>query len=105
MPSSRAEGFDRRDGQKNHAQLLFAPQDATAAANVHSNMATREVQSKGNIEGLLLYHPMIVQNPWEPPKDIDRLIDDLIAERKTYLVQRAYNPWDQNDAHKARAQN
>jgi hypothetical protein len=47
---------------------------------------------------------MIVQNPWEPPKDIDRLIDDLIAERKTYLVQRAYNPWDQNDAHKARAQ-
>ena len=47
---------------------------------------------------------MIVQHPWEPPKDIDRLIDDLIAERKTYLVQRAYNPWDQNDAHKARAQ-
>jgi hypothetical protein len=67
-------------------------------------MATRRAQSKGNIEGLLLYHPMMVQNPWEPPKDIDRLIDDLIAERKTYLVQRAYNPWDQNDAHKARAQ-
>jgi hypothetical protein len=90
---------------KNHAQLLFAPQDATAAANAHSNVATRKAQSKGNIEGLLLYRPMIVQNqnPWEPPKDINRLIDDLIVERKTYLVRRAYNPWGQNDAHKTRA--
>ncbi len=35
---------------------------------------------------------------------MDRLIDDLIAERKTYIVQRAYNPWDQNDANKVRAQ-
>jgi hypothetical protein len=59
---------------------------------------------KSNIEGLLLYHPLIVQHPWEPPKDLDRLIDDLIAERKTYIVQRAYNPWDQNDANKARSQ-
>ncbi len=32
------------------------------------------------------------------------MIDDLIAERKTYIVQRAYNPWDQNDANKARSQ-
>ncbi len=46
---------------------------------------------------------MIVQNPWEPPKDLDGLIDDLIAKRKTYLVQRAFNPWDQNVANKARA--
>jgi hypothetical protein len=35
---------------------------------------------------------------------LDRLIDDLIAERKTYIVKRAYNPWDQNDTNKARAQ-
>ncbi len=45
-----------------------------------------------------------MQHPWEPPKDLDRLIDDLIAKRKTYSVQRAYNSWDQNDANKARAQ-
>jgi hypothetical protein len=69
----------------------------------HSSTVTGLNESRlGRI--ILLYHPMIVQHPWEPPKDIDRLIDDLIAERKTYLVQRAYNPWDQNDAHKARAQ-
>ena len=90
--------------ERNNANLLFTPQDATAASGVHSIVASRKSHSKSNIEGLLLYHPLIVQHPWEPPKDLDRLIDDLIAERKTYIVQRAYNPWDQNDANKARSQ-
>ncbi len=80
------------------------PQDSTAATSVHSQVSSRRSHSKSNIEGLLLYHPLIVQHPWEPPKDLDRLIDDLIAERETYIVQRAYNPWDHNDANKARAQ-
>ena len=89
---------------KYNANLIFSPGDATAAGNVHSNASTRTSHSKANIEGLLLYHPMIVNNPWEAPKRLDALIDDIIAERKTYLVQRAYNPWDQHDAAKARAQ-
>ena len=89
---------------KYNANLIFSPGDATAAGNVHSNAFTRTSHSKANIEGLLLYHPMIVNNPWEAPKRLDALIDDVIAERKTYLVQRAYNPWDQHDADKARAQ-
>ena len=92
------------NSDKSSSSLLFTPQDATAATSVHSHVSSRRSQSKSNIEGLLLYHPLIVQHPWEPPKDLDRLIDDLIAERKTYIVQRAYNPWDQNDANKARAQ-
>jgi hypothetical protein len=69
-----------------------------------SDASNRTAYSKKNIEGLLLYHPMIVDNPWEAPKHLDALIDDVIAERKTYLVQRAYNPWDQHDATKAQAQ-
>ena len=89
---------------KYNANLIFSPGDATAAGNVHSNAFTRTSHSKANIEGLLLYHPMIVNNPWEAPKRLDALIDDVIAERKTYLVQRTYNPWDQHDADKARAQ-
>jgi hypothetical protein len=89
---------------KYNAGLIFTPEDSTAAANVHSNASTKTAYSKANIEGLLLYHPMIVNSPWEPPKHLDALIDDVIAERKTYLVQRAYNPWDQHDATKARAQ-
>jgi hypothetical protein len=89
---------------RSSANLLFTPQDPTAASGVHSSVASRKSHSKSNIEGLLLYYPLIVHHPWEPPKDLDRLIDDLIAERKTYIVQRAYNPWDQNDANKARSQ-
>jgi hypothetical protein len=92
------------NSDKSSSSLLFTPQDATAATSVHSHVSSKRSQSKSNIEGLLLYHPLIVQHPWEPPKDLDRLIDDLIAGRKTYIVQRAYNPWDQNDANKARAQ-
>jgi hypothetical protein len=89
---------------KYNSSLIFAPEDSTAAANVHSSASIKTAYSKANIEGLLLYHPMIVNSPWEAPKHLDALIDDVIAERKTYLVQRAYNPWDQHDATKARAQ-
>ena len=74
------EGSDR-----SNVNLLFTPQDATAASGVHSSVASPKSHSRSNIEGLLLYHPLIVQNPWEPPKDLDRLIDDLIAERKLTL--------------------
>jgi hypothetical protein len=80
------------NSDKSSSSLLFTPQDSTAASSVHSQVSSRKLHSRSNIEGLLLYHPLIVQHPWEPPKDLDRLIDDLIAERKTYIVQRAYNP-------------
>jgi hypothetical protein len=92
------------NSDKSSSSLLFTPHDSTAATSVHSQVSSRKLHSKSNIEGLLLYHPLIVQHPWEPPKNLDRLIDDLIAEWKTYIVQRASNPWDQNDANKARAQ-
>jgi hypothetical protein len=51
---------------RNSSNLLFAPQDSTAASGVHSSVASRKSHSKLNIEGLLLYHPLIVQHPWEP---------------------------------------
>ncbi len=51
-----------------------------------------------------MYHPLLVNDPWQAPDDLDRRIDDLLAETKTLLVQRSYNPWDQYDANKARAQ-
>ncbi len=50
------------------------------------------------------YHPLIVNDPWQAPDDLSVRIDDLLAETKTLLVQRAQNPWDQYDANKARAQ-
>jgi hypothetical protein len=51
-----------------------------------------------------MYHPLLVNDPWQASDHLDARIDDLIAETKTLLAQRAYNPWDQYDANKARAQ-
>ncbi len=61
---------------RNISSLLFTSQDSTTAASVHSSVASRRTHSKkSNIEGLFVYHSLIlVQHPWEPPKDLDRLI-------------------------------
>ena len=88
-------------GSSSHHSLLFTPQDKTAAANANNYIPQG---NKRNIEGLLMYHPLLVNDPWQAPDDLDRRIDDLLAETKTLLVQRSYNPWDQYDANKARAQ-
>jgi hypothetical protein len=81
--------------------MLFTPQDKETAANANSYVPNG---NKRNVEGLLMYHPLLVNDPWQPPDNLDARIDDLIAETKTLLVQWAHNPWDQYDANKARAQ-
>ena len=87
-------------GSSSHL-MLFTPQDKVAAANANNYVPNG---NKRNVEGLLMYHPLLVNDPWQAPDHLDARIDDLIAETKTLLVQRAYNPWDQYDANKARAQ-
>jgi hypothetical protein len=86
-------------GSSSHL-MLFTPQDKVAAANANNYVPNG---NKRNVEGLLMYHPLLVNDPWQAPDHLDARIDDLIAETKTLLVQRAYNPWDQYDANKARA--
>jgi hypothetical protein len=82
--------------------MLFTPQDKVAAANANNYVPN---SNKRNVEGLLMYYPLLVNDPWQAPDNLDARIDDLIAETKTLLVQRTYyNPWDQYDANKARAQ-
>jgi hypothetical protein len=48
------------NSDKSSSSLLFTPQDSTAATSVPSQVSSRELHSKSNIEGLLLYHPLIV---------------------------------------------
>jgi hypothetical protein len=87
-------------GKSSHL-LLFSLQDKAAATNADNHIPNG---NKRNIEGLLMYHPLLVNhNPREAP-DLDARINDLLVETKTLLVQRSYNPWDQYDANKARAQ-
>ncbi len=90
-----------KKGSSSHHGLLFTPQDKVAAANANNYIPQG---NKRNIEGLLMYHSLLVNDPWQAPDDLDRRIDDLLAETKTLLVQRSYNPWGLYDANKARAQ-
>ena len=87
-------------GSSSHL-MLFTPQDKAAAATANNHVPNG---NKRNVEGLLMYHPLLVNDPWQAPDNLDACIDDLLAETKTLLVQRSYNPWDQYDANKARAQ-
>jgi hypothetical protein len=87
-------------GSSSHL-MLFTPQYKVAAANANNYIPNG---NKRNVEGLLMYHPLLVNDPWQAPDHLDARIDDLITKTKTLLVQRAYNPWDQYDANKTRAQ-
>jgi hypothetical protein len=77
-------------GSSSHL-MLFTPQNKVAAANANNYVPNG---NKRNVEGLLMYHPLLVNDPRQAPDHLDARIDDLIAETKTLLVQMAYNPWD-----------
>jgi hypothetical protein len=87
-------------GNSSHLVLLTT-QDKTAAANANNYVPNG---NKRNVEGLLMYHSLLVNDTWQAPDNLDARIDDLLAETKTLLVKKSYNPWDQYDANKARAQ-
>jgi hypothetical protein len=87
-------------GNSSHL-LLFVPQDKTTASNAGTHVPNG---NKRNVEGLLMYHPLLVNGPWQAPDNLNAKIDDLLAETKTTLVQRSYDPWDQYATDKARAQ-
>ena len=54
-----------------------------------------------NIQGLVLYHPIILDSPWASPRNIENKIQDLIRERDPLLLARAYpdlsQVWDQHE--------
>ncbi len=71
---------------KSSSSFLFTPQDSTAATSVHSHVSSKRSHTKSNIEGLLLYHPLIVQHPWEPTKDLDRWSYNVLKLQRLSLV-------------------
>jgi hypothetical protein len=67
-------------GSSSHL-MLFTPQDKVAAANANNYVPNG---NKRNIECLLMYHPLLVDDPWQTSDNLDARIDDLIAETKHY---------------------
>ena len=81
-----------------HLHYLFSPANA-------DSINTTTHKSTSNIQGLLMYHPILLNSPWEAPDDIDSQIDDLINTKDPTLVARSRST-DPNtfDADKARNQ-
>jgi hypothetical protein len=45
--------------------------------------------TKSNVQGLLLYHPILLNSPWEAPDDIDVLIGRRLATTEPLIMARA----------------
>ena len=63
-------------------KYLFQP-SATSTSTV------RRADTR-NIQGLVLYHPIILDSPWTGPPNIENKILELIRERDPLLLARAY---------------
>jgi hypothetical protein len=80
----------------NTIQHLFAPDRSFQALGAHHN-------SKNNVQGMLLYHPLLLQSPWQAPDDLDQQIDDLLQANEPALVARSMSTsgtmsYDKNNA-------
>ncbi len=49
----------------------------------------RQHNTKSNVQGLLLYHPILLDSPWQAPEDIDALIGRLLATTEPLIMARA----------------
>jgi hypothetical protein len=63
-------------------QHLFAPDRSAQAQGAHHN-------SKNNVQGMLLYHPLLLKSPWKAPDDLDKKIEDFLAANEPALVARS----------------
>jgi hypothetical protein len=63
-------------------KYLFQPDQIEDAKNEQHN-------TKSNVQGLLLYHPILLNSPWQAPEDIDVLIDQLLATSEPIIMARA----------------
>jgi hypothetical protein len=74
-------------------KYLFQP-SATSIASI------RRADTR-NIQGLVLYDPIILDSPWAAPLNIENKILDLIGERDPLLLTRAYPDlsqiWDHHE--------
>jgi len=79
--SAVQDALKSSDNSKN-LQYLFSPDQTENAAG-----AARK--SKSNVQGLLLYHPILLSSPWQAPDDIDDHIKALLATTEPVLLARS----------------
>ncbi len=65
-------------------QHLFAPDRADLAGN-------SKASTKSSVQGMLLYHPILLESPWQAPDDLDKQIGELMLTNEPSLVARTMN--------------
>jgi hypothetical protein len=63
-------------------QHLFAPDRSDKAAKGHHS-------TKNNVQGMLLYHPILLESPWQAPDDTNKKIVKLLETSEPTLVARS----------------
>ena len=63
-------------------KYLFQPD------NNDDNKAKRH-DTKSNVQGLLLYHPILLNSPWQAPEDLDNQIGLLLSTTEPTLWAKA----------------
>jgi hypothetical protein len=84
-------------------KYLFQPDTKDETKNETHN-------TKSNVQGLLLYHPVLLDFPWEAPDNLDEQIHKLLLTTESILMARAEkesdddNPRDNRDKDNAEKQ-
>jgi hypothetical protein len=84
-------------------KYLFQPDTKDETKNEQHN-------TKSNVQGLLLYHPVLLDSPWEAPDNLDEQIQKLLMTTEPILMARAAkeadedNPRDNRDKDNAEKQ-
>jgi hypothetical protein len=86
---------DRDKGMKH----LFTPDRSDESKGASHN-------TRNNVQGMLLYHPILLNSPWQAPDDVDTQIEELLEVSEPTLVARskrtdAHTSYDQDNAIKA----
>jgi hypothetical protein len=84
-------------------KYLFQPDTKDETENEQHN-------TRSNVQGLLLYHPVLLHSPWEAPDNLDEQIHKLLLTTEPILMARAEkesdddNPRDNRDKDNAKKQ-
>ena len=86
---------DRVKGMKH----LFTPDTSDEARSASHS-------TRNNVQGMLLYHPILLKSPWQEPDDVDKQIEELLEVSEPTLVARSkrtdgHTSYDQDNAIKA----
>ncbi len=54
-----------------------------------SNTTDKLHNTKSNVQGLLLYHLILLNSPWQAPEDLNAQIGQLLSTTEPILMERA----------------